>query len=538
MNIPLGRPAFDDSANRPHVVVIGAGPGGLAAAMLLAARGLRVTVLERDGVVGGRSRTLTTEGGYRFDLGPTFFLYPRILEEVFAACGASLREEVPMLRLDPQYRLVFGGGNGPVIDATPDVARMEAEIAKLSPEDARNLRPFLANNRRKLEAFRPVLERGFASAADLLAPDMLRALPHLRPHLSVDAELKRYFRDPRTRLLFSFQTKYLGMSPFRCPSLFTILSFLEYEHGVFHPLGGCGAVSGAMAKVAQRLGAQVRLNAPVERVVFQGKRATGVEVAGEFVPADAVVMNADFAHAAPKLIPDSVRRRRWSDKHIAKARYSCSTFMLYLGVEGRFPQLAHHTVLLAGDYQRNLREIETGLLPAEPSFYLHNPVANDPSMAPEGHSSLYLLVPVANLRGVTDWSRTAPLFRAEALRRLASLGIPDIESRIRYERMVTPVDWRDEFAVGYGATFNLSHDLGQMLNFRPGNRFRDTDGLYLVGGGTHPGSGLPVIYEGARISTDLLLQDLGLPRNGTRLPDLTTPDEAVPGSLAEKESVA
>jgi len=487
--------------------------------MLLAARGLRVTVLEKDAVVGGRSRTLEAPGGYRFDLGPTFFLYPRILEEIFSHCGASLREEVALDRLDPQYRLIFGGGEGPVIEATPDIARMEQEIAKLNLEDARNLRPFLAANRAKLEAFRPILERGFSSAADLFARDMLRALPHLRPHLSVDKELRRFFRDPRTRLLFSFQTKYLGMSPFRCPSLFTILSFLEYEHGVFHPRGGCGAVAAAMARVAERMGAEVRLKAPVDRIIFDGRRAVGVESGGQRIEADAVVMNADFAHAAPKLIPNALRRR-WSDRRIAGARYSCSTFMLYLGIEGRFPQLAHHTVLLSENYQRNLSEIETGLLPAEPSFYLHNPVATDPSMAPEGHSSLYLLVPVANLRGTTDWRERAGAFRAEALRRLARLGLPDIESRIRYERMVTPNDWQDEFAVGFGATFNLSHDLGQMLNFRPGNRFGDTEALYLVGGGTHPGSGLPVIYEGARISSNLLLRDLGLEGIETRLPGL------------------
>ena len=517
MTLPLTAPSL--RRTRRHVIVIGAGPGGLATAMLLAARGLRVTVLEKDSVVGGRSRTLTAPGGYRFDLGPTFFLYPRILEEIFASCGASLREEVALTRLDPQYRVVFGGGAGPVLDATPEIDRMEAEIARLDPADARNLRPFLASNRAKLEAFRPVLERGFSSAADLFARDMVKALPHLRPHLSVDAELRRFFRDPRTRLLFSFQTKYLGMSPFRCPSLFTILSFLEYEHGVFHPQGGCGAVAAAMARVAERLGAEIRLGTPAERIAFDGRRATGVHAGGSFLPADAVVMNADFAHAAPKLIPDALRRR-WSDRHIARARYSCSTFMLYLGVEGRFPELAHHTVLLAEDYRRNLQEIEAGLLPAEPSFYLHNPVATDPSMAPEGHSSLYLLIPVGNLRGSTDWRAAAPAFRAEALRRLGKLGLPDIESRIRYERMVTPDDWQEQFAVGYGATFNLAHDLGQMLNFRPGNRFGGTEGLYLVGGGTHPGSGLPVIYEGARISSNLLLRDLGLEGVETALPEL------------------
>ena len=510
MTIPLSRPAL--RGDGPRAVVVGAGPGGLAAAMLLAARGARVTLLEKDVVVGGRSRSQTTPEGYRFDLGPTFFLYPRILEEIFASCGADLREEVELIRLDPQYRVQFGAA-GPAIDATPDLPRMMAELEKLSPADARALPAFMAANRAKLAAFRPVLERGFASAADLLGLDMLRALPHLRPHLSVDAELRRHFADPRSRLLFSFQSKYLGMSPFRCPGLFTILSFLEYEHGVFHPRGGCGAVAGAMARVAERMGVEIRLDSPVERIAFEGRRAAGVETGSRRLAADAVVMNADFAHAAPRLIPDALRRD-WSDRKLAAARYSCSTFMLYLGVEGRFPQLAHHTVLLADDYRGNLAAIAEGRLPEEPSVYLHNPVATDDSMAPPGHSSLYLLVPVANRAArpgaQTDWQAAAPAFRRLALDRLAALGLPDIESRIRYERMVTPQHWQEDYAVGYGATFNLAHDLGQMLHFRPRNRFAGTERLYLVGGGTHPGSGLPVIYEGARISAALAAKDLGL----------------------------
>ncbi|WP_043337662.1 phytoene desaturase family protein [Belnapia moabensis] len=509
MNAPLAAPALQ--ASRPRIAIIGAGPGGLAAAMLLAAQGARVTLHEKDEVVGGRTRTLTTDEGYRFDLGPTFFLYPRILSEIFSSCGASLEEEVALKRLDPQYRLIFEGSE--TIEATSDIARMEAEIARLNPGDAAGLRPFFAENKRKLEAFRPVLENAFASPARFLSPGLLKSLPLMRPHQTVDQDLARYFKDPRVRLAFSFQTKYLGMSPFRCPSLFTILSFLEYEHGVFHPIGGCGAVSSAMARVAERLGVDIRLGSEIERISFDGRKATGVEIGGTRQAADAVVVNADFAHAMPRLIPDALRRR-WPDKRIAKARYSCSTFMLYLGVEGTFPDLAHHTILLAEDYRRNIGQIEAGEIPDVPSLYLHHPGRTDDTMAPAGHTSLYLLVPVPNMRDAEehgfDWEAEAPRYRRLALDRLKLLGLHDLESRIRYERMITPREWRDEYAVGFGATFNLSHDLGQMLCFRPRNRFEGVEGVYLVGGGTHPGSGLPVIYEGARISSGLLARDLGL----------------------------
>ncbi len=507
MNAPLSAPYLRRAM--PHVAVVGAGPGGLAAAMQLAAAGARVTLFEKDGVVGGRTRTLASPEGYRFDLGPTFFLYPRILREIFAACGADLDEEVDLIRLDPQYRLVFEGQPQVTLEATSDLPRMEAAIAALAPGDVAGLRRFMNDNRRKLEVFRPFLERPFLSHRGMMTPGVMKSLPQLRPHQQVDQDLRRYFADPRVRLAFGFQTKYLGMSPFRCPSLFTILSFLEYEHGVFHPRGGCGAVSDAMARVAERLGVEIRLDTPVERIAFAGRRATGVVAGGEEIAAEAVILNADFAHAVPKLVPDRLRKD-WSDRKIEKARYSCSTFMLYLGVEGTFPQLAHHNVLLAEEYQRNIRQIQSGELPDAPSLYVQNPCITDPSLAPPGHSSLYVLVPVPNLRHGGDWKAEAPRYRRLALDRLKTLGLHDIEPRIRYERIVSPQSWQDEFAVGYGATFNLSHDLMQMLSFRPRNRFNDTEGLYLVGGGTHPGSGLPVIYEGARITAKLVQQELAL----------------------------
>jgi len=495
--------------NRPRVAIIGAGPGGLAAALLLAASGARVTVFERDSVVGGRTRTVTAPGGYRFDIGPTFFLYPRILREILASCGADLEQEVELIRLDPQYRLVFEGANPLTIDASPDVGRMEAEIAKINPADAKGLRSFLSDNRVKLDAFRPVLERPFHGLMTYLAPEVMKGLRYLRPWASLDQDLKRHFSDPRTRLAFTFQSKYLGMSPFRCPSMFSILSFLEYEHGIFHPVGGCGAVSEAMARVAERLGVEIRLNEPVDRIAFEGRRAAGVEAGGVRHAADAVVVNADFAHAIPSLMPEALRPQ-WPDAKIAQARYSCSTFMLYLGIEGALPQLAHHSVLLAEDYQRNLDQIESGVIPDNPSLYVQAAAGTDPSLAPAGHSTLYVLVPVPNLRGGQDWAAEAPRYRRLALDRLKALGLHDIEARIRYERIVTPQDWRDEYAVGYGATFNLAHNVRQMMHFRPQNRFGKAEGVYLVGGGTHPGSGLPVIYEGARISAKLLMQDLGM----------------------------
>ena len=218
-----------------------------------------------------------------------------MLEEIFAACGANLRREVELIRLDPQYHLVFEGGGE--IRATPDVARMEREIRALCPSDSLNFRKYLDDNRAKLASFRPILESPFASVRDLLRPEVLKSLKHLRPRASVDGDLCRFFRDPKVRLAFSFQSKYLGMSPFKCPSLFTILSFLEYEYGVYHPVGGCGAITAAMAHLCTKMGVKIRLNEPVETIDFSGKTVTGVQTQRAAYAADSLVINADFAGA-------------------------------------------------------------------------------------------------------------------------------------------------------------------------------------------------------------------------------------------------
>ncbi len=506
------------------VCIVGAGPGGLVSAMLLAKAGLEVTVLERLPQVGGRTSTLSADG-FHFDVGPTFFLYPSVLREIFAAVGRDLDAEVPMVKLDPQYRLVFGQGGELV--ATPDLQRMEQAIAKLAPGDVAGFRRFYADNKRKLSSFAPFLSSPFLSWKDLVRPDMLKLLPLLRPWSSLQSDLSRYFKDPRIQLAFSFQSKYLGMSPFRCPSLFSILSFLEYEYGVFHPVGGCGAVTRAMARVAEDLGARIHLGEPVQEIEFEGKRPTGVYTNERYYPCDSLVINADFARAMHRLVPNRLRRR-WSDKKLARAHFSCSTFMMYLGIRGRYDNVGHHTVYISKDYSSNLRDIEElHRLSDDSSFYVQNAGVTDTTLAPEGMSTIYALFPVTHRHASVDWTQEKERFRAMALRQLAKAGLEGIEDRIVFERTVTPEDWDSQFELHLGSTFSMAHSLRQMLHLRPRNRFEDLESVYLVGGGTHPGSGLPVIFESARISSRLLLSDAGLD------PSWITPGNELMPLLAE-----
>ncbi len=446
-----------------RVAIIGAGPGGLAAAMLLAHAGAEVSIHERLDHVGGRCATIearTGAGAFRFDRGPTFFLYPRVLAEIFRACGRDLFRDVELTRLDPLYRLVFGEGG--TMDAAAEPGRLASEIARLAPDDAVGIPAFMAENRAKFAAFRPALETAFDSRRAYLKPEVRRALPLLWPPRSVDGDLGRHFRDPRVRLAFSFQSKYLGMSPFRCPSLFTILAFMEHEFGVWHPRGGCGELMAAMARAARGLGVRIHLDDPVQEILFDGRRAVGLRTPAGTRAADAVVINADFAHAVSRLVPDRLRRR-WSDRRIAAKKFSCSTFMMYLGLEGRLDQLAHHTIYLARDYRANVAEIEEARAPpADPSFYVQNACLTDPDLAPPGHSTLYVLVPVGHRRdnGI-DWKAEQPRYRRLVLDRLARVRHP----RYRAAHSVRGVT--DSARLGAGSGDSPRRDLQSRAHDRP-----------------------------------------------------------------------
>jgi phytoene desaturase len=513
------RPSFaprgvSNNRHRDSVAIIGAGPGGLATAVMLAAQGFRVTIYEAQPVIGGRTARIT-RGDYHFDTGPTFFLMPYVLEEIFAAAGRKMSDYVDLRRLDPMYRLVIGRkGRDPLtLDTTQDIAEMSRRIGAVNPKDGQAFARFIADNRYKLRHSESILRNPLNGLPDLFGPnlwrDTLKVAPVLAPHKSVHNLLGKYFEDEFVKLAVCFQSKYLGMSPYDCPSLFTILPFIEYEYGIWHPIGGCNALMTALAQLASELGADIRTSSPVASIAFESpssRRATGVVVHGTLHQHDHIVMNADASHALKTLIPHA-QRPTYSDQHLDSRKYSCSTFMMYLGIDGAV-DLPHHTICVSQSYTQNLQEISaTGDIPQDPSVYVCNPSRIDPTLAPPGKSSLYVLVPVANNKiGPVDWSTATPAFRRRTLDQLSKvLGLTSLESRIEQELIYTPVDWQ-RMGINHGATFNLAHNLTQMLHWRPRNRLPDTDNLYLVGGGTHPGSGLPTIFLSAQITSKLIAQ--------------------------------
>lgn len=492
---------------KPSVSIIGAGPGGLTAAMILAARGFDVDVFERAPAVGGRNAALHL-GPYKFDIGPTFLMMKYILDEVFLEAGAKTEDELKIFHLDPMYRLQFADKT---LHTSPDLAKTRAEIARKFPGHESALDEFMAHEARRFARMMPCLQKDYSSLKSMFSADLLRVLPHLSIGRSVFDVLNGYFKDPDLAVAFSFQAKYLGMSPWECPGFFAMLSHIEYAYGVQHVQGGLSEISEAMARVARARGARIHLNAEVKEIVLEGRRAVGVKLAdGTVHRSDDVVVNADFGHAMSTLFPAGVLRK-YSPEKLRRKHYSCSTFMMYLGLDKPY-DLPFHTIFFSRDYRGYVDELFKGKkLSRDLSFYIRNASAVDPTLAPAGHSTFYVLVPVPNTQGGPDWQKETPGFRRLVLDSIkARTGFADLEEHIRAEEVITPQDWEQKRGVYAGATFNLAHNIGQMLYLRPRNRFEEIDHCYLVGGGTHPGSGLPTIYESGRISANLICKSRGI----------------------------
>ncbi len=487
--------------NKKSIVIVGAGPGGLSAAMLLAQRGFRVQVFEKQDVVGGRNAEVRL-GDYRFDLGPTFLMMKFLLDELFAEGGRRSSDYLQFRKLDPMYALSF---SDKMMLVRSDPEAMKSEIERHFPGEGANLDRFLSRESQRFENLYPCLQKPYGTLASMLSPTLLATVPYIAAGRSLYSVLGDYFRSEELRLAFTFQSKYLGMSPWDCPGLFTMIPYTEHAHGVYHVMGGLSRITQALAEVSREEGAEIHTSAPVARVLVDGGRAKGVKLAsGEKFYCDDVILNADFGHAMATLFDPNSLGRYQPDK-LRKRKFSCSTFMMYLGLDRTY-DAEHHTIVFARDYKKNIEAITQGRQSLdEISVYIRNSCRTDPSGAPSGHSALYILVPMANNRSGIDWQEQKQEMRERILRILRErTQFGDVEPHIQREMILTPEDWENKYSVFLGATFNMAHSWDQMLYMRPHNQFEMFENCYLVGGGTHPGSGLPTIFESARISANLI----------------------------------
>ena len=341
--------------------------------------------------------------------------------------------------------------------------------------------------------------------------DSIKALPYLSLGQSLYGMLGKFYKNPMSKLSFSFQSKYLGMAPWECPAFFGLIPYVEHAFGCYHVEGGLSEISQQMSNVFQEYGGQLNLNSPVKQFIMKGKQVKGLLLDNneEFL-CDEVILNADFGHAVTKLIPDAEQLlKKWKPSNLSKKSFSCSTFMVYIALDKIYPNLQHHVISFADDYNSNMTAINSGKgLSDDMSIYVRNASINDPTLSPPGKSGLYVLVPVSNLlkvstflwninkykdQGERNWRDPVVIekMKQAVLTHLEKrCGVTDIRNHIEAMEVITPYTWQDERNVYGGATFSLAHGLLQLLMFRPNNKFEELDNLYLAGAGTHPGSGL------------------------------------------------
>ena len=480
---------------RPHAVVIGAGFGGLAAAIRLGARGYRVTVLERLDQPGGRAR-VHRQDGFTFDAGPTIVTAPFLFEELWRLCGRDMHEDVTLVPMQPFYRIRFEDGES--FAYSGDRAAMRAEVARFSPDDVAGYERFMAHSEAVCRVgFERLGHVPFGSVGAMLriAPDLLR----LSGHRSVYDVVARFIRDERLRTVFSFHPLLIGGNPFRASGIYCLIAHLERQWGVHFAMGGTGRLVDGLAGLIRGQGGTIRCGADVARIRVEGGAATGVELAdGEDLSADIVVSNADSAFTYGTLLGG--RTRRWSARRLARAASSMGLFVWYFGTRKKYPEVDHHMILMGPRYRALLQDIfDRKHLADDFSLYLHRPTATDPLLAPPGCDAFYVLAPVPNLAGGQDWTQRAEPYRQRIARFLEGSVLPGLSDALVTSRVTTPQDFSDDFLSFRGSGFGLEPVLTQSAWFRPHNRSEDVVNLFLVGAGTHPGAGLPGVLSSARV---------------------------------------
>ncbi len=487
------------------IIIIGSGFGGLAAAIRLQAKGMQVTILEKNAKVGGHAYQLVKDG-YTFDMGPSIITAPDLIQRVFACAGVRMEDYLDLVKLDPFYRIYYHDGSS--LDYTNNSEQMKQQMVQFNETDAANYDRFMAHTRQLYDA---VITDGLGSIPFDL-PTMLGFLPRaLRLQALMPAYdfVKKYFEDPRHRFTFSFHPLFIGGNPFRAPAVYLMIPYLEKTGGVWFCKGGMYSLVRALEDVFKRLGGVIEIDTEVENIIIENRKTKGVMAKGLFYEADGIISNADLVHTYGELI-GSEHRRKWSNKKLRKTQYSMSAFLLYLGVRKKYSQLAHHTLILSERYKGLVNDIfDNKILPDDFSMYLHIPSQTDPSMAPEDCESMYVLIPVPNLESGINWEKTKQKYTDKVLKFLEDdFGLTDLRRSIEVLETFTPSDFKKQRNNHLGSAWGVEPKLTQTAYFRPHNRSEDVQNLYFVGASTHPGAGVPGVLLTAETTVKLVVDDL------------------------------
>ena len=482
-------------------IVIGAGFGGIAAALRLRAKGYAVTLVDRCAALGGRAQVYEREG-FRHDAGPTVITAPFLFEELFALFGERFADQVKLVPLTPWYRFQFADGDtfdyGGTLEATL------AEIERIEPRDRAGYLALLEHSRRIYDiGFTQLSAQPFHRFGT-----MLRQVPHLlglRNYETVWQMVSRHLVSDKLRRAFSIQPLLVGGNPFDTTSIYGLIHFLERAHGVHFAMGGTGAVTRALGGLMQRQGVEVRLGATVERIRIEQGVARGVEFAdGTVLEADIVVSDADAAHLYRDLVPRADQALATRAK-LSQAHYSMGLFVMYFGTTRTYPDVAHHTIWMGERYRELLEDIfHRQKLAEDFSLYVHRPTATDPSFAPAGQDSFYVLCPVPNLQAGIDWAIEGPRLRDRIVDALERTMLPGLKASITADFYKTPEDFLDEYRSVHGAGFSVAPIFRQSAWFRFHNKSESVRNLYLVGAGTHPGAGVPGVLCSAKVIDALI----------------------------------
>lgn len=479
-----------------RAVVIGAGFGGLAAAARLRAMGHAVTVLEAGDQPGGRARAFDSEG-FHFDAGPTVITAPHLFDELFELFGKDRRDYFDFVPVDPFYRVVFPDGRH--FDYVGDDERLFAQIAKFNPADVEGYKKLVEHSQRIFDVgYTQLVDADFSRFGDMMriVPELVR----LRAYKSLYGLVARYIKDDALRQVFTFQPLLIGGNPFRAPGIYLLIHWLERKWGIHFAMGGTASIVSGLTRLLGEVGVDVRLNAPVERIEVANGRTKGVLLEnGSFLESDLVVSNADPATVYTKLI-DAAARRKHTDASVARKRYSMSLFVGYFGTNKTYPGLAHHSILLGPRYRELLTDVfDRKTLAEDFSLYLHAPTRTDPSLAPPGGESFYVLSPVPNQQSGIDWSVEGPRYMDRILDALDAEHLPGLRENLVTQFHVDPRYFEGELRSYRGAAFGPEPTLRQSAYFRFHNRSEDVEGLYFVGAGVHPGAGLPGVLSSAKV---------------------------------------